>query len=158
MSVLENFNKLHVSIKSIALSITSIVPFFFVSIYLFDYKLLLNFKGKTFFINDFDVIFIFALCFILSLTWVISNVFLSIGTSIILDKITDSEPDIEMPFVLTFFYSICYLTLAIVVNYYIFKYSLMKFVFLSHLFLLIRFLYVYFSCLYLKIKLSSQKE
>ena len=140
MGFLDDFNKLHISIKSMLLSIISIIPFYFVAIYLFDYKILKTINGNQFFINDFHVLFIFSLCFVLSLTWVINNVFLSIGVSIIGEKLMKSKPDIEMPFVLTFFYSICYLTIAIIINYYFTNFSLKKFVFLSHSFLFLRLL------------------
>lgn len=150
MTLLENFNKLHVGIKSISLSVISIIPFYFVSMYLFEPKIFLDFHGKSFFINNFDVIFIFSLCFVFSLTWVVSNVFLSVGISIIMDKITGKEPDIEMPFVFTFFYSICYLAITILINYYITKYSLLAFVLFSHVFLFFRFSWTFFWYLYLK--------
>ena len=140
MGLFDDFNKLHISIKSMLLSIISIIPFYFIAICLFDYKIIEVYHFKQFFINDFDVLFIFSLCFVLSLTWVINNVFLSLVVSYIGDKITNSKSDKETPFVLTFFYSICYLTISIVINFYITKYSLMKFVLLSHSFLLARLL------------------
>ena len=141
MGLFDDFNKLHISIKSMLLSIISTIPFYFIALYLFDYKILKSYHFKQFFINDFDVIFIFSLCFVLSLTWVISNVFLSLVISDIGDKMTNSKPDKETPFVLTFFYSVFYLTISIVINYYFTKFSLMKFVFLSHSFLLARLLW-----------------
>ena len=79
--------------------------------------------------------------YVLSLTWVVSNVFLSLAVSDIAEKMMKSNSDIQAPFVLTFFYSVCYLTIAIVINYYFTKFSLMKFVFLSHSFLLARLLW-----------------
>ena len=36
MEMFEDFNKLHISIKSMLISIVSIIPFYFVAIYLFD--------------------------------------------------------------------------------------------------------------------------
>lgn len=134
MGLFEEFNKLHISVKSMFLSIISIFPFYFVAIYLFDYKILKKFSQIPFYINDFDVLFIFSLCFILSLTWVINNVFLSIVVSMIGEKLTQSNSDNEAPFVLTFFYSILYLTIAIIINYYFTNFSLMNFAFLLHFF------------------------
>lgn len=143
MGLFDSFEKLHVSIKSMILSIIAIIPFYFISIYLFDYKLLKSFENKYFFINDFQVVFIFSLCFTLSLTWVINNVFLSVGLTLIAERFTKIKSDADVPFILTFFYSVCYLTLAIIINFYFAKFGLLKFVFLSHLFLFIRILWSY---------------
>jgi hypothetical protein len=154
MGTFNDFNNLHISIKSILISVISIIPFYFVSIYLFDYDILKSFNNKQFFINDFKVIFIFCLCFALSLVWVINNVFLSVGISIIGDKLTNSKPDINMPFVLTFFYSICYLSVAITLNFYFTKFTLLNFVLLSHSFLFMRFLWSFLW--YLRIRYSGK--
>ena len=91
MGLFDDFSKLHISIKSMLLSIISIIPFYFTAIYLFDYKILEAYHCKQFFINDFDVLFIFSLCFVLSLTWVVSNVFLSLAVSDIAEKMMKSN-------------------------------------------------------------------
>jgi hypothetical protein len=127
MTFFSEFNKLHFSVKSVFISILCVIPFYFVSIYLFQENLIIPFKGKYFYLNEFDILYIFSVCFVLSLTWVISNIFLSLGISSIAEKVLKEEGDIEIPFILTFIYSICYLSSAILVNYCFVNASLLNF-------------------------------
>lgn len=151
MTFFSEFNKLHFSVKTVFISVLCVIPFYFVSIYLFQENLIIPFKGKYFYLNEFDVIYIFCVCFVLSLTWVISNIFLSVGINSIAEKILKEETDIEIPFILTFIYSIGYLSSSILVNYYFVNASLLNFVMLSHLFLLIRYLWSFCYYHYLRI-------
>ena len=152
MSIVKDFNELHISIRSVLLSIISIFPFYFISIFLFHHKILIAYTGKCFYINDFNILFIFFLCFTLSLTWVVSNVFLSIGISYFIEKIMNKKHDENIPFILTFFHSIFYLSIAITINYFLTKFSLINFFFLSYSILIFRFSWTFFGYLYLKIK------
>lgn len=152
MGVFEDFSKLHISIKSVVLSIISIFPFYFISLYLFQKSLINPYLGTLFYINDFKVLFIFSICLSLSLAWVVSNVCLSVAISYFAEKMTDEQHDEEVPFILTFIYSLFYLGSCIIVNYMIVKTSFINFVFLSYIFLIVRFLWTFVWYQYWKVK------
>ncbi len=144
MSFFDSFHKLHVGVRSILFSVFAVFPFYFVAIYLFEHHLFDKFNNKPFFINDFRVIFIFSLCFICSLTWVMTNFCVSFVISSIGDKITKVPHDTITPLILTFVYSILYISLVILFNYRFTKFTLITFSVYSHLGLFIRLLYTYF--------------
>jgi hypothetical protein len=132
MTALQDFNKLHIGLRSIALSLISVFPFFFISIYLFHHNLIPDNENYSFYLNDFRVLFLFSLCFALSLFWIFSVIVFSIIRVHYIEKFTGDVNDLEMPFVLSYFYSIIYLVGAIFLNYYLFHCKLLGFLLLAY--------------------------
>ena len=109
MGLIEDFNKLHISIKSMLLSIVSTIPIFFISIYAFAHHLIDKIPNRENFFFDFNFYYLVALCFLLSISWIISNIALSFLTSFYITNILkEDELDIEYPFIVLFLYSVVY--------------------------------------------------
>ena len=142
MGLIGEFNKLHIGLKSGFLSILCTMPFFLIAIFLFGHNLIDKIPNRDNFLFDFNFYFLVSLCFCFTLTWIFTNILISFGVAAVGDNLLNSgQPDGEAPFVLTFVYSIGYLTLTIILNHYWLHWSLMKFVFGSHILLLIRLLW-----------------
>lgn len=142
MSIIQDFEKLHITYKTTALTILAQMPLFFISIYLFCPQLILKVNGERIF--DMDFIFIVCICFSLSLTWFFMNV---ISAFIIMDKLgslLDDYLSIDDVFKTGTMYSISYLSLGIFINY---KAGLGFYYFLliAYSFIVVRALYVFIA-------------
>jgi hypothetical protein len=139
MGLLNDFDKLHITSKSTALTILGQIPFFFISIYLFSHDLI-NLIGENPFC-DMDFIFVLALCFCLSLTWYAMNLVLTSFAFNLGDCIEDDTSTIDDVFKVSVIYSIAYLSIAIFVNYKL-QINFYYFLILAYGFLVIRMIYI----------------
>lgn len=108
MSWISDFNKLHVSLKGISLIVAVLMPFWFISIYLFNKPLY----------NQQDPYILFSFCFCFSLLWFfISNFF-----AYFLDSNFEESKDLntfdEDVLQLTAKFSVFFISLAILISYY----------------------------------------
>ncbi len=115
MSLINDFEKLHISTKTSFLTIFSQIPLFFISVYLFKIDLIQ--KIGNFPLSDMDFWFLASLCFGLSLTWFSANLILSFIIFTVGDELYNNEQDIEGIFKSCVLYSIIYLSFSILINY-----------------------------------------
>lgn len=142
MSLIKDFNDLHIGTKGTLLNILSTVPFFFIGIYLFHPVLILKVQGNP--LTDIDFYFLLSICMALSILWFFMN--FTISTLLVdffdwinEEQVTENEDqagsinsietderieeetkqeDEKMKgiFIITYIYSIGYLALAIFLN------------------------------------------
>lgn len=142
MSLVKDFDELHFGTKGTILNITSTVPFFFISVYLFSNYRIAQIENNPF--ADIDFYFIIAVCFCVSLLWFLMNFILAIITIDFvewLDTLSSqnrtvpapvSEPELietnsvsvpekdetlKLSFIASYIYSIGYLAIALFINY-----------------------------------------
>lgn len=145
MSLIKDFNDLHIGTKGTILNILSAVPFFFIGTYLFNPDLVQKVQGNT--LTDIDFYFLLSICLALSTLWFFMNFIISIKVLDVVNwierlrqedkqqdennnppnipekeaKDTKTEDDEELAeiFVVSYIYSIGYLALAIFINIWI---------------------------------------
>lgn len=139
MSLIQDFEKLHITVKTSALTILSQMPFFFVAIYLFNEKLIKKIGNNPFY--DVDFFFLISLCFCLSLTWFSMNLILTFIVFELGDLLENDTTKIDDIFKSSVIYSIGYLSVAIAINFQI-KMSFFYFLLLAYSFIIFRMLYV----------------
>jgi hypothetical protein len=109
MSWIDDFSKLPITLKSIVASVCICMPFWFISIYLFN-KSLFN-------TNDYPLLLSFCFCF--SLTWYFINIIFAAAAIGFMEKIKDEEEvDGDVIFIVSGIISIIYLCAAIVLSYW----------------------------------------
>lgn len=141
MSIIKDFKELHIGLRTTFMTILCQMPFFFVAIFLFKHNLID--KISIYPLIDMDFWFLISLCFCFSLTWFLMNVSLTFLVVAFADKVskTDSEP-YEL-YIASMIYSIIYLSLAIILNYYL-HYDFNNFLLYSYSFILARIVWVVF--------------
>jgi len=121
---MKNFTSLilrtHLTFKIIIVCILMLMPFFFVSVYLFNYELIE--KINTPFYSDIHFWFVLCLCFCLSLLWFYVNLVLSIICFVFLESVLQNEdyqyPEIRKDvFISNMADSIFSISLALYVNF-----------------------------------------
>jgi len=117
MTLIKDFDKLHIGLKTGSLTILGQVPFFFVSLYLFK-KSIIERIDNTYFISDLDFYFVICVCFALSLTWFLMNLGLTGIVVYYVDKWMGIQSELQDVYIMTFIYSIGYVSAAILINYY----------------------------------------
>lgn len=127
MSWVTDFDKLHITTKSAVLSIVALIPFWFVSIYLFNKPLY----------NQHDMFIIGAFCFCFSLTYYALIVFLGL---LILQIADDKNENDEMVLIIGGIISVLYLCVVIVVSYY-FDWCFTTFLLVAYLYLVGRMIF-----------------
>lgn len=124
MSVFSEFNKLHVTSKSAVLSLIVLIPFWFVSIYIFNKPLY----------NQGDLYIIGALCFCFSVTYLALNLILA---ALVIYNTDSEDEDGSATFVIGGIVSVLYLSLSIVFCYWM-EWGFKTFVIVAFLYLIIR--------------------
>lgn len=124
MSIFSDFEKLHITTKSAVLSLAALVPFWFVSIYLFNKPLY----------NRGDLYIIGALCFCFSITYYALNILLSSLTLYIVDE-QDEEPIGIL--ILGGIVSILYLCVSMLICYWM-EWGFKTFIAVAYLYLIVR--------------------
>jgi hypothetical protein len=119
MSLVKDFNELHIGLKTAVLTILCQMPFFFIASYLFKHDLITRISNYP--IADMDFWFLICLSFCLSLTWFFMNVGLTSLLIALADRITKTDSEPHEVYIGSMIYSIGYLSLAIIISY---KYSL----------------------------------
>ena len=142
MRLFKDFEGLHFGTKGTILNITSTVPFFFISVYLFSNYRIAQIESSPF--ADIDFYFILAVCFCVSLLWFLMNFILAIITVDFVEWIdslgsqkktksesvpepgqeavipineTEKDDTLKFSFIATYIYSIGYLAIAFFINY-----------------------------------------
>ncbi len=139
MSLILDFEKLHITIKSSVLTVLGLIPFFFVSIYLFQDDLIKIVGSNPFY--DINFFFIICLCFCLSITWYAMNLILTFIAFKFGDYISDDETDIDDIFKSSMVYSIGYLAVSIFLNVK-FDFGFYNFLIIAYGFLVFRMIHI----------------
>lgn len=139
MSLIQDFEKLHITVKTSALTILSQMPFFFIAIYLFNKKLIKNIGDNPFY--DVDFFFLISVSFCLSLTWFAMNLILTFIAFQFGDLLENDSTQLDDIFKSSVIYSIGYLSVAIAINYKI-QMSFFYFILLAYSFIVFRIIYV----------------
>ncbi|WP_100613092.1 hypothetical protein [Confluentibacter lentus] len=139
MSLIQDFEKLHITIKSSSLIILGQMPFFFVSIYLFNNRLI-ELVGE-YPLYDLDFFYILSLCFCLSVTWFAMNLVLTFISFKFGDALFKDETDIGDIFKSSVIYSIGYLSVAIFINFKI-NFNFFNFLIIAYGFIVFRMIYI----------------
>lgn len=149
MSWISDFDKLKLTSKVIFLYFICIIPFFFISIYLFKPEMINLIQGNP--LINIHFYFLFATCFALSFSWfwmvyLVSELSMFFVNKIFLksENIKTDRYGIEDLFILTFIYSIAYIILAIILNHYIFHRGFNFFVIGCSSFILFRLIWISF--------------
>jgi hypothetical protein len=137
MSVFKDFSELHIGLKTAIITVLCQMPFFFISLYLFRYDLVMKVSDRPF--SDMDFWFLVCLTFCFALTWFFLNVAMTFILVALVDRITKIKSKPHEMYVASMIYSIVYLSIAIVISYR-FKLSMVQFLFWSYSFILIRIL------------------
>lgn len=143
MSLIQDFEKLHITVKSSALIIFGQMPFFFVAIYLFNNKLISLVSENPFY--DMDFIFLLSLCFCLSITWFAMNLVLTFIVFKFGDYINDDYSEIDDVFKASIIYSLGYLSIAILINIFL-QLGFFWFLILAYGFIVFRLVYTGTAC------------
>ena len=153
MNIIHYFDKLHVSAKFSAINILALIPFFFISIYLFNHSLI-DLVGNHLF-SDINFLFVISLCFCLSITWYAMNLILAIIAFDFGDYIYNDSTGLDDILKATVLYSIGYLSIAIFINFK-WEISFYKFLILAYGFIIFRLIYIFLIWFIIK-KLNKQK-
>ncbi len=131
----QEFNKLELTYKAAFLTIVSVMPSFFVSIYLFRPSLISLVSDNPF--SDIDFYFIISLCFCLSLTWFMLTLFYTNLLFEYLDKAENKghQSEIKDVFRANTIIAVIYLNILILVNYKL-KYDFVYFIIGSYSYIL----------------------
>jgi hypothetical protein len=157
MSWISDFDRLKLTSKVILLYFVFVIPFFFISIYLFKPEMIEIIKGNPF--VNLHFFFLISFCFALSISWfglvfIVSELTFSFAKKVDLQKkdgIKEGlEFNIEDTFVLTFIYSICYIMLGIAINHYLLNWSFKLFLLGCVGFIFFRFIWIGFFYLIFK--------
>jgi len=132
MTYIEEFNKLHPTIKGTVIIILFLMPFFCVSIYLLFPFLFTN--SVLFYIP-------ICFCFCFSVTWYLMNVGLSVFIVKFIYKIKKEKIEIEEMFLITGIMSIAYLSIIIVICY-LCSLRLLYFLIIAYSYILFRIIWV----------------
>jgi hypothetical protein len=149
MSWISDFEKLKLTSKVIFLYFICIIPFFFISVYLFKPDMINIIKGNP--LINIHFYFLLAICFAISFSWfwmvyLVSKLSMVFVEKIVI-KIEQKETDpysIEDLFILTFIYSIAYIILAITLNQYLIHWDLKFFLIGCLSFVLFRLIWIAF--------------
>lgn len=141
MSLIKDFNDLHIGTKGIILNISSTVPFFFIVTYIFNPTLISKIQGNP--LIDIDFFFVLSLCTVLSVLWFLMNFVLAYlviefieWTEVSLEKNeqqtnelnqesfsvkeeNNNDSRIANTFLITYISSIIYLAFAILLNMWV---------------------------------------
>lgn len=139
MGLLTEFNKLHLSAKSVILSLAVLMPFWWVAIYVFNKPL---YNTKDFFI-------LVPLCFCFSITWYVFNIGIGLGISAVRKKEGEKPIDLQGHFIVGGIASIGYLSFAIVLSYY-FKWSFIVFLIVAYSYIAFRIIGWFFIAMFSK--------
>lgn len=144
MSFIKDFSELNLSAKTSIITVIGQLPFFFVAVYLFDKNLISRVGVSP--LTDMDLWFIFSLCFCLSATWFVMNVLSATLIISMMEKYSKATEEVENDFffVAGTIYSIGYLSLIIVVNYFG-NWSFAFFIGGSFSFIVVRTLYTFIA-------------
>ncbi len=141
MGAIKEFKELNIGIKTTILTILSQIPFFFISVYLFKHELIDKIGSKL--LSDIDLYFLVSICFGFSLIWFFVNVILTMLIADYRDKHDKVKTKTETVYVLTMIYSIGYLSIAIIVNYYYLKSSFHCFLAYAFSFIVVKIIWTY---------------
>lgn len=149
MSWISDFEKLKLTSKVIFLYFICIIPFFFISVYLFKPDMINIIQGNP--LINIHFYFLLAICFAISFSWfwmvyLVSKLSMVFVEKIVI-KIEQKETDpysIEDLFILTFIYSIAYIILAITLNQYLIHWDLKFFLIGCLSFVLFRLIWIAF--------------
>jgi hypothetical protein len=139
MSIIKDFNGLHIGLKTAVLTIICQMPFFFISCYLFKHDLINDIS--TYPLTDMVFYFLISLCFCFSLTWFFMNVGLTFLIITFTNKIIKTESEPHELYIASMIYSIFYLSLAIILSYY-FDLTFKSFLFGAYSYMGFRILWV----------------
>lgn len=142
MKIFQELNKMHIGLKTAILSLISLLPLYFIAIYIFKPELITRVSEEHSLFNDIDFLFILAICFSLSLMWFFMNFILSAFTTTFIEKITDDEWSDEAFYFVTYIYSVGYTCLFMLIGYSC-NFTFMAFLKWTYSFVIFRILWVW---------------
>ena len=139
MTLVKDFNDLHIGIKSAFLTILSQMPFFFIATYLFRHDIIVRVSQKPF--VDMNFYFLLSILFCFSLTWFFMNVALSYLTLNFVDSIIKSAFSPSELYISTMVQSVLYISAIICLSYF-FKWTFICFISIAYGYILFRITWV----------------
>jgi len=132
--------KLQMTLRVCLVNVLILVPFFFVSIYMFNKPFIEKINNP--FLGSIDFWFMVCLCFCLSLLWFFSNLVLS---AIVFSELSPrkNKQNHKEVFYSSVIYSVIYISVIILINYFC-QFSFLHFIFACFSFVLIRGLLIFF--------------
>jgi hypothetical protein len=149
MSWISDFERLKLTSKVIFLYFICIIPFFFISVYLFKPEMINIIQGNP--LINIHFYFLLAICFALGFSWFWMVYLVSKLSMVFVEKIVVKNEQNQTEvysigdlFILTFIYSMAYIIFAITLNHYLIHWDLKLFLIGCFSFVLFRLIWIAF--------------